>query len=287
MASKPKSRSNPYKTYCSVYGCLNKRKNMEADLSFFKIPDEIERRQEWLTAIDREDLLDEKKLKKAKKNFICSAHFDDSAIITSTLKRLKSDAAPTKLLPDKSQKHIPPDVRDVIITTKNTSIQALPQSSTDILSHLHKPTKKDKILVSTYSHSQSQTDTQKEIESEIAQPNNNKSFNESKPKSTVLSKPKTALQSHKKVRILSNEIIKIKKPELTCSSMQTDLIETSNKMTQTALALSDKSPRKRKLKKELVTVKCQRKRLEQEVLKTEKELETKNASLYCPVPKTK
>ncbi|XP_063547055.1 uncharacterized protein LOC134754645 [Cydia strobilella] len=209
-----------------------------------------------------------RKKKKAKNNFVCSAHFDDSAIITSTSKRLKTDAVPTKLLPDKSQKNIPPDA-------------PLPQT-TDILSHLHKPTKKDKIFVSTYSHKQSQTDTQeqKEIESEIAPPNNNKSFNESKPKSTVLSKPKTnALQSHKKVRILSNKIIKIEKPELACTSVQTDLIETSNKMTQTALALSDKSPRKRKLKKELVIVKCQRKRLEQEVLKIEKELEAKNASL--------
>ncbi|XP_063629526.1 52 kDa repressor of the inhibitor of the protein kinase-like [Cydia splendana] len=232
MASKPKSRTNPYKRYCSVYGCLNKRKNSEAEMTFFKIPDDIERRQEWLAAIDREDLLDEKKLKKAKKNFVCSAHFDDSAIITSTLKRLKSDAAPTKLLPDKSQKNIPPDA-----------------------------TKKDKILVSTYSHNQSQTDPQelKGIESET-----------------------NALQSHKKVRILSNEIIKIEKPELTCTSMQTDLIETSNKMTQTTLDLSDQPPRKRKLKKELVTVKCQRKRLEQElqeVLKIEKELEAKHASL--------
>ncbi|XP_061717529.1 52 kDa repressor of the inhibitor of the protein kinase-like [Cydia pomonella] len=256
MASKPNSRSNPYKRYCSVYGCLNKRKNKEAEITFFKIPVDIERRQEWLTAIDREDLLDEKKLKKAKNNFVCSAHFDESTIITSTSKRLKNDAAPTILLPEKSQKNIPPD--------------ALPQTSTDMLTHLHKPTKKDKILVPTYSHNQSQTDTQEQkgIESEIAQPNNNKSFNESKPKSTVLSNPKTnALQSHKKVRILSNKIIKIKKPELTCTSMQTDLIETSNKMTQTTLALSDKSPRKRKLKKELVTDKCQRKRLEQEVLK--------------------
>ncbi|XP_063544794.1 uncharacterized protein LOC134752946 [Cydia strobilella] len=112
MASKSRSRSYPYKRYCSVYGCANKRKNKEAELTFFKIPNDIERRQEWLTAIDREDLLDEK-LKKAKNNFVCSAHFDDSAIIISILKRLKSDAAPTKLLPDKSQKNIPPDARDV------------------------------------------------------------------------------------------------------------------------------------------------------------------------------
>ncbi|XP_063388341.1 52 kDa repressor of the inhibitor of the protein kinase-like [Cydia fagiglandana] len=191
MASKPKSRTGPYKRYCSVYGCLNKRKNNESEITFFKIPKDIERRQEWLAAIDREDLLDEKKLKMAKNYYVCSAHFDDFAIMTSILKRLKSDAAPTKLLPDKSQKNIPPDA-----------------------------TKKDKILVPTYSHNESQTDTQEE----------------------------KGIEFDKKVRILSNEIIKIEKPELTCTSMQTDLIETSNKMTQTELDLSDKPPSKRKLK---------------------------------------
>ncbi|XP_048002866.1 uncharacterized protein LOC125239353 [Leguminivora glycinivorella] len=83
--------------YCCVKGCQNKTKTISAsNLTFFRVPTDIERRRQWLTAIDRKDLLEKKHENKAIiYYYVCSDHFEDSEMIIS--RRLQNNAVPTKL----------------------------------------------------------------------------------------------------------------------------------------------------------------------------------------------
>lgn len=71
----------------------------------------IFRRHEWLTAINREDLID--KEFKYKSHHVCSSHFKESAI--KILKNLKPDAVPDKMLCDQPHLHKSTQTRPEII----------------------------------------------------------------------------------------------------------------------------------------------------------------------------
>ncbi|KAI5630879.1 THAP domain-containing protein [Phthorimaea operculella] len=75
--------------YCIAYNCLNN--SSDKSLKFHKLPRDMERRREWLIAIDREDLLKRENLKSSSHE-VCSAHFEESQMIVK--KYLKDDAVP-------------------------------------------------------------------------------------------------------------------------------------------------------------------------------------------------
>lgn len=149
-------------------------------------------------AIGREDLLSKNNLKHSS-NYVCSLHFEKSAI--KIVQKLNEDANPTLSLPNLSQEGT------------------------------------------------SQTNVDKTYD-DIAKPSS-------------------------KVKIISDVVIK--KATTKSVATQTELSQLSHEETQTSVLLSAKSPRKRKLKEELRTTKTKNRRLELEIKKIEKELETKNS----------
>ncbi|XP_063834884.1 uncharacterized protein LOC135084073 [Ostrinia nubilalis] len=79
---------------CSVEGCLNSTLN--CDLSFFNLPLNSERRNEWLRVIHREDLIDSSCFRTR----VCEAHFRPNCIlIHANRKSLKKTSIPELLLP--------------------------------------------------------------------------------------------------------------------------------------------------------------------------------------------
>ncbi|KAL0859555.1 hypothetical protein ABMA27_010697 [Loxostege sticticalis] len=97
------------KKSCIVDGCLNN--NTCLNLTFFTLPKDIERRREWLTLINRQDLLQKENLNHIS-YVLCSAHFEDSSIII--VKRLNENAVPTLLLPKKFEEKVPIVAEEII-----------------------------------------------------------------------------------------------------------------------------------------------------------------------------
>ncbi|XP_028167614.1 52 kDa repressor of the inhibitor of the protein kinase-like [Ostrinia furnacalis] len=145
--------TNPFKRYCCVNGCVAKRKNKDYSMSFFKIPDDPERRREWLAAIDREDLLDEKKSKRKFRNyFVCSEHFEESAIVTTICKRITQDAVPVKSLPYKNRTDTQPEA----CGSKRARLKTSKNLSSTVIKTVNN------MSVASYSHAQTQTETRAE-----------------------------------------------------------------------------------------------------------------------------
>lgn len=69
------------------------------------------RRREWLTLINRQDLLQKENLNHIS-YVLCSAHFEDSSIII--VKRLNENAVPTLLLPKKFEEKVPIVAEEII-----------------------------------------------------------------------------------------------------------------------------------------------------------------------------
>ncbi|XP_063835157.1 uncharacterized protein LOC135084285 isoform X5 [Ostrinia nubilalis] len=86
------------KKYCAVFNCLNNNTNIQC--TFFKLPEDTERRRIWLLKIDREDLLTKNNLKSSS-YFVCASHFEESSI--KMIQKLHKDAIPNRLLPNQPQ----------------------------------------------------------------------------------------------------------------------------------------------------------------------------------------
>ncbi|RVE47897.1 hypothetical protein evm_007411 [Chilo suppressalis] len=125
--------------YCAVYGCLNSSIT-HPEISFFKLPEILERRLEWLQLICREDL--EHKPKFASYT-ICEQHFKAEDIRQSiNRKLLKKNALPSLMLPSTisrgSQKEDKQTQTDLSIKvenctqTENAANESYAQTSTSL-----------------------------------------------------------------------------------------------------------------------------------------------------------
>ncbi|VVD03966.1 unnamed protein product [Leptidea sinapis] len=83
--------NNKKKKYkcCSAFNCL--ASNRDTNLSFFYLPQDVERRRQWLTAIGREDLLSKDNLKPTS-YVVCASHFKKSDFVY--IPRLRDNALP-------------------------------------------------------------------------------------------------------------------------------------------------------------------------------------------------
>lgn len=90
------------RVYCVVYACLNSS-TLKPELSFFKLPSDVERRSKWLRLISREDLVD-----KPPQNYtVCEEHFDTLDILPGTYrKKLKKNSLPCLFLPGLQKKDV-------------------------------------------------------------------------------------------------------------------------------------------------------------------------------------
>ncbi|CAG5053237.1 unnamed protein product [Parnassius apollo] len=87
--------SKAYKTYCTVFGCLNNNSS-NPQLSFFKIPIEHEKRLQWLRLISREDLTN----KVPSQHRVCEVHFKAEDVQMKTIRKsLKKNSLPCLHLP--------------------------------------------------------------------------------------------------------------------------------------------------------------------------------------------
>ncbi|XP_053610575.1 uncharacterized protein LOC128675293 [Plodia interpunctella] len=80
--------------YCAVQGCKNQKTMKE--ISFFKLPTDAKRREDWLYMIGRPDLLQKPDLK-PECHFVCHIHFEEFMMIRKPL--LRPTAIPTKNIP--------------------------------------------------------------------------------------------------------------------------------------------------------------------------------------------
>ncbi|XP_045470801.1 52 kDa repressor of the inhibitor of the protein kinase-like [Harmonia axyridis] len=78
--------------YCLVRGCPNRTR--DGKLSFFNLPKETERINQWLTICSREDLFGKSSVQ-LKGYRICAAHFEDKMYTNFFKKRLLPKAVPT------------------------------------------------------------------------------------------------------------------------------------------------------------------------------------------------
>ncbi|CAK1585939.1 unnamed protein product [Parnassius mnemosyne] len=123
------------KRYCIAYGCLSNNRNV--DFSFFTVPKDIERCQEWLALLDREDLLSKPNFNPSN-YYVCSVHFNDSSFKKCGL---KSGSLPVKISPNKSQED--PFYTDAQLKRPTTASQT---SQTEPLQQSEKETQTSKYL---------------------------------------------------------------------------------------------------------------------------------------------
>ncbi|CAH2098917.1 unnamed protein product [Euphydryas editha] len=82
--------------YCSVYGCMNSSITHPA-ITFFKLPENSERRLQWLQLIHRDDLENKSKFTSYR---VCEKHFNlEDVLQSSNRKLLKKNALPLLMLP--------------------------------------------------------------------------------------------------------------------------------------------------------------------------------------------
>ncbi|XP_028163058.1 next to BRCA1 gene 1 protein-like isoform X1 [Ostrinia furnacalis] len=91
--------------YCCVSGC-SRNSRLNNHLTYYTFPKDVNRQEQWLRAVGREDLIDKGELKSGYR--VCSRHFSPNSIKTQS-KNLCPDAVPTLCLPPNEVNTIDPE----------------------------------------------------------------------------------------------------------------------------------------------------------------------------------
>uniref|UniRef100_A0A2A4J986 THAP-type domain-containing protein n=1 Tax=Heliothis virescens TaxID=7102 RepID=A0A2A4J986_HELVI len=112
----PKKRGIYYQ--CDVPKCINSSRS-KPNIVYFELPNDVERRNEWLELIDRTELMNEP----VKNFYVCEEHFHVRDVVYGKHRTLTATALPALHLPQQPQPELEPKVEPDLLETLKTEVK--------------------------------------------------------------------------------------------------------------------------------------------------------------------